>query len=177
MKRTIALFAAVALFFAANVNANAQKLAHINVDEVMSVMPEYAAMVEEVKAYATALENDLTEMEKEAQSRYDNLIANQNNWTQLRISKEQEDLQMLAQRIQEYQMKAQQDLQNKQMELIQPVMEKLQNAINEIAREKGYTYVLDSSQSKGVVIFTEKGEDIAPFVKAKLNISAAAPKQ
>ena len=177
MKRTIALFAFVALFFAANTEANAQKLAHLNVDELLSLMPETQTAEGEIKAYADALQKDMEEMQKEAQGRYENLVANQQNWTQLRIAKEQEELELLAQRIQEYQVKAQQDLQNKQMELMQPIIEKAQNAVNDVARDKGYNYVLDSSQSKGVLIFAEGGEDILPYVKAKLGITApSSPK-
>ena len=174
MKRTIALFAFVALIFAASTEAKAQKLAHLNVDELLSLMPESQAAQKEIEAYATALQKDMEEMQTEAQGRYENLMANQANWTQLRITKEQEDLEMLAQRIQEYQVKAQQDLQNKQMELMKPIIEKAQNAVNDVAKDKGFEYVLDSSQSKGVVIFAEGGEDILPYVKAKLGITAPA---
>lgn len=170
MKKIITVFALTAALFAANTEARAQNIAHINVDELLSVMPETQAAEAEMQKYAMQLEKDLEEMQTEAQNKYQNLIANQNNWTQLRLTKEQEELEGMAQRIQQYQGQAQQDLQQKQMELMQPIIEKAQNAVNDVAREKGYTYVLDSSQSKGVVIFVEKGEDILPLVKAKLAI-------
>ena len=172
MKRTIALFAFVALIFAANTEASAQKLAHLNVDQLLSLMPETKAAETEIQNYVNALQKDLEEMQSELQTRAENLQANQANWTQLRVAKEQEDLQLLYERIQQYQVKAQEDMQKKQMDLMKPIIEKAQNAVNDVAREKGYTYVLDSSQSKGVVIFTEKGEDILPYVKAKLGITA-----
>lgn len=170
MKKTIALFAFVAILFAAQTEAQAQKLAHINVDELLSLMPETKTAEAEIQKYAGQLQKDLEDMQAEAQTKYQNLLANQKNWTQLRVSKEQEELQGMAQKMEQYQMQAQQDLQDKQMELMKPIIEKAQNAVNEIAREKGYTYVLDSSQSKGVVIFAEKGENILPLVKAKLGI-------
>jgi outer membrane protein len=170
MKKTIAVFAFAALMFAVNTQAQAQKLAHVNVDELLSLMPETKAAEAELQKYAGQLQKDLEDMQAEAQTKYQNLIANQNNWTQLRVSKEQEELQAIGQKMEEYQQQAQQDLQQKQMTLMKPIIEKAQNAVNTIAREKGYTYVLDSSQSKGVVIFAEKGEDILPLVKAKLGI-------
>ncbi len=170
MRKTIALFATVAILFAANTQANAQKLAHLNVDELLSLMPETKAAEVEIQKYAGQLQKDLEDMQAEAQAKYQNLIANQKNWTQLRVAKEQEELQSIGAKMEEYQQQAQQDLQNKQMELMKPIIEKAQNAVNEVAREKGYTYVLDSSQSKGVVIFAEKGEDILPYVKAKLGV-------
>ncbi len=164
---------AVALNIAILSGAYAQslKIAHINVDQLISVMPETKAMEDEMQRYGEQLQKDMEEMQTEAQTKYQNLIANQNNWTQLRITKEQEELEAMAQRIQQYQVQAQEDFQNKQMELMRPIVEKAQNAVDAVAREKGYTYVLDSSQSKGVVIFVEKGEDILPLVKARLGIS------
>ncbi len=170
MKRILLLFAVSASMLAAQ-TATAQKIAHINVDELISLMPETQAAESEMQKYAQQLEKDLEEMQTEAQAKYQNLLNNQNNWTQLRITKEQEELEGMAQRIQQYQVQAQQDLQKKQMELMEPIIEKAQNAINGVARDKGYTYVLDSSQSKGVVIYVEKGEDILPLVKAKMGLS------
>lgn len=173
MKRIIALFAISTLLLAANAT-QAQKIAHINVDELLGLMPETQAAEQEMQKYAQQLEKDLEEMQAEAQGKYENLLNNQNNWTQLRITKEQEELEGMAQKIQSYQVQAQQDLQNKQRELMEPIIEKAQNAVNDVARDKGYTYVLDSSQSKGVVIFVEKGEDILPLVKAKLGITTTS---
>ncbi len=170
MKKTIALFAFVALIFAANTQAQAQKLAHLNVDELLSLMPETKTAEAEIQKYAAQLQKDMQDMQAEAQTKYENLIANQNNWTQLRIAKEQEELQGMGAKMEQYQAQAQQDLQQKQLDLMKPIIEKAQNAVNAVARDKGFSYVLDSSQSKGVVIFAENGEDILPLVKAKLSI-------
>jgi len=171
MKRIFAVLALTTAMMVGHTNAQNQKIAHLSVDQLLSVMPETQAAEAEMQKYADQLQKDLEEMQTEAQTKYQNLLANQKNWTQLRINKEQEELEAMAQRIQQYQMQAQQDLQDKQMELMKPIIEKAQNAVNAVAREKGYNYVLDSSQSKGVVIFVEKGEDILPLVKAKLGIT------
>ena len=170
MKRILAVLALSSALMGSTYAQNL-KIDHINVDQLIGMMQETQAMEEEMQKYGDQLQKDLEEMQTEAQTKYQNLIANQNNWTQLRINKEQEELEAMAQRIQQYQMQAQEDFQNKQLELMKPIIEKAQNAVNAVAREKGFTYVLDSSQSKGVVIFVEKGEDILPLVKAKLGIT------
>ena len=170
MKRILAVLAISSALMGSTYAQNL-KIAHINVDQLIGMMPETQAMEAEMQKYGEQLQKDLEEMQAEAQTKYQNLVANQNNWTQLRITKEQEELEAMAQRIQQYQMQAQEDFQNKQLELMKPIVEKAQNAVNAVAREKGYTYVLDSSQSKGVVIFVEGGEDILPLVKAKMGIT------
>ena len=65
---------------------------------------------------------------------------------------------------------AQQELQRKQMDLMLPIIEKAQEAINTVAKSNSFTYILDSSAGKAVVVFLENGEDIMPLVKAELGI-------
>jgi outer membrane protein len=95
MKRIIALFAISTLLLAAN-TTQAQKIAHINVDELLGLMPETQAAEKEMQNYAQQLERDLQEMQEDAQTKYQNLVNNQNNWTQLRITKEQEELEFMT---------------------------------------------------------------------------------
>ncbi|MDZ7615303.1 MAG: OmpH family outer membrane protein [Flavobacteriaceae bacterium] len=52
--------------------------------------------------------------------------------------------------------------------LLKPVLEKAQTAVNQVAKEKGAQYVLDSSPGKGLLVF--EGEDLMAPVKAKLGI-------
>jgi len=75
----------------------------------------------------------------------------------------------LEKRISDFQTNAQNDLQKKQDELLNPIIEKAKNAINEVAKENGYTYILDSSVG-GVVLYTVSNDDILPLVKKKLGI-------
>jgi outer membrane protein len=65
---------------------------------------------------------------------------------------------------------AQQELQSKEVELITPVLEKLQNAIDEVAAEMKVSYVLDASQSKGMVIYSKGGTNLMSAVKLKLGM-------
>lgn len=159
----------MAILFTTNLAAQ-NKVAHLNVDELLSLMPETQAAQVSLKTYQDQLVKEMEDMQKEAQTKYQNLVANQTTWTQLRISKEQEELQSMGQKMEEFQQSAQEELQSKQMELMKPIIEKAQEAVNAVAREGKFNYVLDSSSSKGVVIFTENGENIMPLVKAKLGI-------
>ena len=109
-------------------------------------------------------------MESELQNKIQAFRANEKMMTTPTREMKTKELQELQGRIQDFSQRAQQDLQNKQVELLTPVIEKATKAVQEVAREKGFSYILDSSPSKAVVIFDEKGEDIMPLVKAKLGI-------
>ena len=51
---------------------------------------------------------------------------------------------------------------------MQPFIDKAKKAIDDVAKEKGYTYILDTST--GSVLYWEGGDDIMMYVKEKLGI-------
>ncbi|MCT4622415.1 MAG: OmpH family outer membrane protein [Schleiferiaceae bacterium] len=167
--RTV-LLAVIMTTFTLGMNAQS-KVGYANVDELLAAMPETKAAEEEMKKFAEILQNDMKFLEEEYQNKLTELENGANSgWSELMIKSKQEDLYNSQQKIYEFQQQAQTQISEKQVELMQPVIEKLQNAVNEVAKEKGFAYVLDASPSRGVVIYKDGGTDIAPFVKAKLGI-------
>ena len=53
--------------------------------------------------------------------------------------------------------------------LLKPLLEKIQNAINTVGKEKGYTYILDLATGAAVYVGTD-AVDVTKDVKAKLGI-------
>ena len=69
-------------------------------------------------------------------------------------------------RLQEFNQVAQQELQKKEQELMEPIIKKANEAINEIAKAGGYSVIMETS---AMVYFDEaQVKDITPEVKAKL---------
>ena len=161
------------LFFAAIMMiggaAQAQKIGHIAVDQLVSLMPETEAAKKEIETFGQSLQKDLSDMEAELNSLYTQYRQNEAMMTELRRESEQKKIQDLQSRIQEYAVRAQELMENKRVEVLTPVLQKAQDAIDAVAKEKGFLYILDASQSKGVVVYAG-GEDVMPLVKAKLGI-------
>ena len=134
-------------------------------------MPEYLSAQAEIEKYAGQLESDATAMQEEYMTKLQNAQANMDTWTELRLQKENEELQTMGQRIQQFNQSAQQELQRKQMDLMLPISEKAQAAVEKVASANGFTYILDASASKAVVIYLDGGEDVLPLVKAELGIN------
>jgi outer membrane protein len=65
---------------------------------------------------------------------------------------------------------AQESLQTKEVELLTPVLEKMQKAIEEVAAAQKLAYVIDSSRSKGVLVYQKGGDNLMKAVKTKLAI-------
>jgi len=78
-----------------------------------------------------------------------------------------EDLQA---RILTFEQTAEQSIQMKQAELFEPILTKIQNAIDEVAKEKGYSYVFDVVGLQGGMVYKDDSYDITNIVKTKLNL-------
>jgi len=163
--KKIALIAALVLASA----ASAQSIvAHVNVDSLLVQMPEYKLAQEALQAEQAKFESEAKEMNAELEKGAQALQANAATWTEPRQRQEQTRLQEMYNNIQEYMQGAQGQLQQKEVDLITPVLEKLQNAINAVAATKKVSYVLDASQSKGQVTFAKGGINLGPEVRAYL---------
>ncbi|MFZ9778085.1 MAG: OmpH family outer membrane protein [Schleiferiaceae bacterium] len=163
--KKIALIAAFAVATAASAQS---VVAHVNVDSLLIQMPEYKQAQEALQAEQAKFEAEAREMNAELEKGAQALQANAGTWTELRQRQEQTRLQEMYNNIQEYMQGAQGQLQQKEVELITPVLEKLQNAIDAVAVAKNVSYVLDASQSKGQVIFSKGGMNLGPDVRAYL---------
>ena len=150
------------------VNLNAQKIAHLDFDSLVSMMPETRIATEAAQEYLQGLEQEMTGMQNELKNKYDNYMETQANMSDMIRKNKEDDLQQLQTRIQEFQRQAEMDYKRKQAELTMPIMEKAKKGIEAVAREGGYKYVLDTSPNNTAVLFHE-GDDILPSVKKKLD--------
>ena len=59
-------------------------------------------------------------------------------------------------------------LQEKEKELLQPIIDRAKQAIAEVAKENGYTYIFDTSA--GTLLYQQDSDDILALVKKKLGL-------
>ena len=85
----------------------------------------------------------------------------------LSLSKEKE-LSDLGQRIQDFQQTAQESIQKKKEEIYGPILKKAEDAIHTIAKDKGYSYIFDTSV--GAFLYAVDSDDIMAMVKTKLGL-------
>lgn len=161
-------YAVIAALLVASASSAQSIVAHVNVDSLLVQMPEYKLAQEALQAEQAKFESEAKEMNTELEKGAQALQANAATWTELRQRQEQTRLQEMYNNIQEYMQQAQGQLQQKEVELITPVLEKLQAAINAVAETKKFSYVLDASQSKGQVVYAKGGINIGGDVRAYL---------
>jgi len=166
-----ALTVALLVVFSLNNVAAQTKVGHINLGELVSVMPEAKKANAEIDTMQAQLVREIDRKSNEFRIKYDQYKADMSKGTLLpSIQKSrEEELNNLQQDLQGFQQRAQDDLDKRRMELYQPIIKKAQDAVNVVAKEKGYTYVLDSSA--GTVLFSNEADDLMSAVKTKLNIA------
>lgn len=170
-------FAIIAVLFFAFNTSNAQtklKIGHINTEELIQVMPGRDSSIKVLEAYAQSLQKTLQEMQAEIQDKYSKYQANVNSMNEIAKTAKEKELQDMQKRLEDTQASAQEGYTKKQQEIAAPITEKAKKAIEEVAKENAYTYVLDTTPSLGVVLYFDKGDDLMPLVRKKLNISATA---
>ena len=159
------------LFAAATISASAQsqKFGHIDLQALVQLMPERATAETAYNTFQTDLEDVLAEMQQNYQQKLTELEQLGTEASEVRRNAKITELQELQQRIQNYQMTAQQQLQQKQAELLSPVFDKAEAAIEEVAKEQGLLYVFDIG-SRVVLYKSNQSVDLLPMVKQKLGI-------
>lgn len=169
MKKTLIIFC-VALF-AIITPSMAQKnikLGHINSNDLMQIMPGRDSAQTILQQEVADLEATLTAMQAEMQQRYNEYMEKQDQWSDLIKQTKQKELQDMGTRIEEFQQEAQRTLQTREAELLQPIIDRAKKAIEEVAKEGGYTYIFDAGV--GTLLYQSDSDDILPLVKKKLGL-------
>lgn len=169
MKQVKKMAVAFVLFIAATSFVNAQsKMAHIDITQLLTSMPEMKTAEAELKKLSETYNADIESSMKE----FENKATLYQNEAPSKSKEENEkramELQGVKQNIGEAQQAAQRELQKKQAELFAPISDKAQAAINKVAAALGFDYVLDAQNGGGLIVF--KGKDLLVDVKAELGI-------
>ena len=152
-----------------SINSYAQnKLGYIDSQELLLLLPERKTAEAEVQTVAKSLESQLQAMTSEYQQSVQDYQANEASYDDLVKQDKISEITGLEQRIQSFQQNAQQALQTKEQELLEPILAKARKAIEDVAKEEGYTYIFD--RSLGTVLFAKESENILSKVKKKLNL-------
>ena len=168
MKRMKSLFIAAALIFGVSQFANAQKVAHINVQELIENHPDMAKANKMLEDMADRYDKDYRESVNEYQTKLQKYISEEESVSESVNRDRGEELQNMQKSIQDFAANAQKTLQEKELELKKPIVEKVTAAIQKVGRAKGYEYVLDSTSGSGVIL--SDGPNLLSDVKKELGI-------
>jgi outer membrane protein len=172
MKRITGIAALIIILAFAGNNAMAQtpKFGHINSEELIQLLPEFDSASAKIEKFRQDLVNALELMSVELNNKSDSYNKESKNLTDIVKQTKEQELMDMNRRIQEFQNSAQQQLQDKQVELFQPVYAKVDKAIKDVGKENGFIYVFDIA--KGALLYFDetKSTNLLALTKAKLGI-------
>ncbi len=144
------------------------KLGHINSLELLSFMPGVKAADAQLETYAKQLDDQNSKMVGEYEGKVQEYQSKESVMMDAIKEVKLKEIADLQERIQNFQVSAQDKLAEKRDELISPILEKAEKAIQDVAKEKGYTYIFDTSS--GAILHFDESNDVMALVKTKLNI-------
>jgi len=169
--KKIMLMTALFLGFVA-ANAQTAKIGYLNYASVILDLPDYKKAEDSLRKYSAELEKGLMDITKEyeevrtkMQNRMSGPDAKSPN-TQRMVEIDNQNLQKLELAYQEMQKEIEGNLAQRQEDLMKPMREKIDQAIEAVAKEKGFTMALDAS----VVLYKRDTDDIENFVRTKLKV-------
>ena len=163
MKQLKTLLLAAVLFLGVN-QVNAQsKIAHVNVEELMTKMPAVLDATKQLEKISQTYEADYTTMRNEYQARLQKYSAEAEKTSELINKERQKEVDDMEKRMQEWGQTAQTELQKKRGDLMKPIQEKIKASIEKVGRAKGFQYVADSAS----FIYSD-GTDLTADVKKDL---------
>ncbi|HSI89999.1 MAG TPA: OmpH family outer membrane protein [Adhaeribacter sp.] len=171
------LFVALAFFLVSAVSFAQTapiKIGYTNVDYVLSQMPESRQIEADLKAYSTQLENQLKSKYAEFEAKGQAYQKGAATMTDVVKADKEKELMNLRSSIEEFQKNADVSLQRKQQSLMEPALEKLQKAIDDVAKENGFTYVFNSDAGYGttpVLLHGPEEGNISDLVLKKMGVT------
>lgn len=159
---------AIALLCAVTINA--QKFGFVNSAELFQDIPEVKEAQANLETYQSQLQKKGQAMLTAYQTEYQALgqKQQQGELSPKALEAESQKLKNQEVEIAKFQQESEQKIMKKNETLFKPIRDKIQAAIDDVAKEKGYAYVFD--YSAGIIIYADDTTDVTPMVKAKLGM-------
>lgn len=147
------------------------KIGYLNFQALYSADPEFAKINTQINTYQGQFIEAIKGINTEYQTKLDEYNAKRATMTDALRTKAESELTDLQKRLTDQNTNAQNLVQQKYGELMKPLVDKLKAATAQVAKEKGYTYVIDTSQTE--LLVAPEGDNLEAAVKAKAGIAAA----
>ncbi|HKK73545.1 MAG TPA: OmpH family outer membrane protein [Saprospiraceae bacterium] len=168
MRKTFQMGGIVLLLLMAAINVQAQKFGYINTAEILAEMPEVKQAEVDIENFSSALEKKGQAKVQELQQKYAKIQEQMQagNLSPVQQQQAQTDLQKDQEELAQFEQDMMGQIQDKRQKALQPIYDKLNNAIEQVAKENGFTMIFD----KAVLLYSEDSADVSAMVKAKLGL-------
>ncbi|TXC78902.1 OmpH family outer membrane protein [Luteibaculum oceani] len=167
MKKLLLLLAFIGGFSA----VNAQKFAYVDSDYIMKQIPEFQEAQKELDNLSTTWQKEIEKRYQEIEEMYKSYQAEAVLLTEKMKQQREEAIIKKEQEVQEFQKSkfgVEGELFKKRQELVQPIQDKVYDALKEVSTSSGYDFIFDKSQSG--ILFADDKYDKSDLVLRKLGV-------
>ncbi|HUX83851.1 MAG TPA: OmpH family outer membrane protein [Chitinophagaceae bacterium] len=166
-KIAIIIVMAMAALNSSNVSGQA-KIGFISMSELIQAMPESKAADTALQQFGKDLQDQINIMQQSVQTKAADFQKNSATWTDAMKQVKTRDLQSAQQNLTDFQQAANQKFSDKRDSLLKPIVDKAKLAVAAVAKDKGYSYVIDNSGD--ILLAKPDGDDLLTSVKLKLGL-------
>ncbi|GHB30405.1 OmpH family outer membrane protein [Mongoliitalea lutea] len=173
MMKVKVILSAIALFCVGFV-AQAQdlKIGYTNVELLIDLMPEMEQIGADLQDYQAQLQTNIQTKIADFQRKVQAFQQAAPTMAEDALNQRRNELQRQEQELQKFEQDAQVSYQRKLQELLEPVQQKVFNAINAVAAEHNYTHIFSETAGNAPVLLYTRDEDkFTELVIAKLGIT------
>jgi outer membrane protein len=175
-KLLVILFIGLGFMITSNLTAQSKvKLGHVDFATLYGMMPGLDSVKVVFEKYNKGVQDQFAAMQTELETKYNDYVANAEGMSDIIRSTKEAEINDLRTRMEQFEQTATQDLQNKELELTTPIIEKARDAVEKVAKANGYTYIFNSTE--GLLLYADPTDNIMDKVKAELGITKATPKR
>lgn len=173
--RTLLVALFCGLIFTANAQTT-QKIGYAESDYILSQLPEFKRIESELKTHGSQLENQMKAKYDDYQTKLKALQGMPATTPEAILADKQRELAALQENIQKFQQDAQSSFQKKQADLMDPIYKKIGKAIEEVAKENGYTFIINPQVANGgdILLYSDDKFNISDMVLKKLGVTPTA---
>jgi len=150
---------------ACTLDANAQKIGHLNYGNLLEALPQVTSGDAALKVYQDSLGAALASMQSALDERIKTSKAkfDAGELTRIEADKINQELNTSQNSLILEQQKAEQEIRNKRRAMLEPILSRINTVIDAYAKENGYMFIFD--ESSGFIMYDQPGEDLTEIIK------------
>jgi len=161
-------FLKIAIFFISLSAFSQGKVGAVDIDYILSNMPEMTSVQSQLEAYGAQMDLDLNKKIDKYRSQAEAYQAEEKELTIAQKKEKQSALIEIENDIQKFQQNGAKLMEIKQQEFLQPLYSKIAAALDKVAKAQGFTQVM---QVTADVVYLDPNYDLTTSIIAELGIT------
>jgi len=158
-RHTVWTLLGIFLALASELYAQDQKIGYVDTDTILSNIPEYRGIDQQLRLLSQEWKEELDSMDSEIERLKEDFEAREILYTEDVRKQKQEEIRQLVRRREQYMEQkfgSDGEYYQRQRELLEPIQRKVFDAINTVARSGGYDFVFDRAANTSMLFFRQE---------------------